>query len=213
MAALVEVVRGRRLSPIVTVGAVVLVAVGAVTLVGNLRSYHQEVVQYKHSTWTFMVAVEAIPDRIDRHRIMPLSYNIVRAGEYLAAVEHLGSPVAGVGLRDLGSETDRKNADGWMIHDLALGVVPGPAPSTGSCTTVDPAEERDVRVHGRGAVVAHAGPAPAVLFIRRLADNFETPIGQLPPGVVGVLRIPADHSSLPWHIRLDGVGATLSVCR
>src|SRR5260370_30586851 len=99
------------------------------------------------------------------------------------------------------------------MRDLALGVVRGPGPSTGSCTTVGPAEERDVRVHGRGAVVAHAGPAPAVLFIRRLADSFESPIGQLPPGVVGVLRIPPAHSSLPGHIRLHCHVSTLTVCR
>ena len=57
VAALVEVVRGRRLPPVVTVVAAALVAVGAITLVGNLRSYHHEVVQYKRSTRTFMVAV------------------------------------------------------------------------------------------------------------------------------------------------------------
>src|SRR5262249_1741043 len=80
--AVVEVLRGRRLSPTVAVVGTVVVLLGAVTLVGNLRTYHREVVQYKHSTRTFLVATEAIPDRIDRHRILPLSYNLVRTGDY-----------------------------------------------------------------------------------------------------------------------------------
>jgi hypothetical protein len=211
--ALVEVIRGRRLSPVVTIVGAVVVVVGAITLVGNLRTYHREVVQYKHSTRTFMVATEAISDRIDRHRILPLSYNIVRTGDYLAAVKHLGSPLQGVGVRDLGTETDRKRADGWMIQDLGLGLAPGSVQTTTACTAVTPAAQQDLSVRGRAAIVARAGPAPAVLSLRRLAHRFDSPTAGIAPGTVALLRLPADRSPLPWHIRLDGVAASLTVCR
>jgi hypothetical protein len=209
----VEVIRGRRLSPTVAVVGAVVLAVGAVTLVGNLQTYHREVVQYKHSTRTFLVATEAISDRIDRHRILPLSYNLVRTGEYLAAVKHLGSPLHGVGVRDLGTEADRKRADGWMIQDLGLSLAPGPVQTTSSCTAVTPATQPDFSLRGPAAIVARAGPGPAVLSLRRLSQGFDSPIGRIEAGTMASLRIPADRSSLPWHIRIDGVTESLAVCR
>jgi hypothetical protein len=211
--AYVEVMRGRRLSPVVAIVGAVVVSVGAITLVQNLRTYHHEVVQYKHSTRTFIVATEAIPDRIDRHRILPLSYNIVRTGDYLAAVKHFGSPLKGVGLHDLGTEADRKRADGWMIHDLGLGLAPASVQTTTACAPVTPAAQRDISLRGPAAIVARAGAGPAVLSLRRLSQGFDSPIGQIEAGTMASLRIPADRSPLPWHIRLDGVTASLAVCR
>jgi hypothetical protein len=211
--AIVEVIRGRRLSPVVVPLGVVVVAVGAVTLVGNLRTYHREAVQYKHSTRTFMVATEAIPDRINRRRILPLSYNVVRTGDYLPAVKHLGSPVQGVGLRDLGTEADRKRADGWLIQDLGLNLGPPPVETLTACTDVTPAAHRDLSVRGRAEIVVRTGADPAVLSVRRLSRSFDSPIGEIEAGTVASLRLPADRSPLPWHIRLEGVAASLAVCR
>jgi hypothetical protein len=214
VAALVEVIRPLRISAVVPVGvAAVVLVVGAVTLVGNLRSYHEEVVRYKHTTRTFMLAVEAIPDRIDRQRIMPFSFNVVRAGQYLTAVNHLGSPLRGVTLHDLGTESERSSADGWMIQDLGLAVTPTVAVSDAGCTTVSRAAIQDLRLPRSATVRVRAGTGPADVSLRRLAGRFPAPLGQVPDGVVGQLRIPRDHSTLPWFVRVRGAGATALVCR
>jgi hypothetical protein len=214
VAALVEVIRPAHLPRIVPVAiAAIVVVVGAVTLVGNLRSYHQQVVQYKHTTRTFMVAVEAIPDQINRQRIMPLSFNIVRAGQYLTAIEHIGSPLGKTTLADLGSQTDRASADGWMIQDLGLGLTPPAVPADTRCTGAAAAALQDLRLPRDATLVVHAGARPADLSLRRLASRFPAPLGPVPAGAVGQLRIPRDHSALPWYVRVRGAGATVTLCR
>jgi hypothetical protein len=211
--ALIEVVRGRRLSPFVALVGTVIVAVGAATLVGNLRTYHRNGVESKLSVRTFLVATEAIPNRIDRRRILPVSYIPVRVGDYLPAVRHLGSPVRGIALRDLGTEHDRTSADGWMIHDLGLRFAPVRAEPGEECTAVEPgAAERGFEVRGPETVIVRAGATPATWSLRRLALRFGPPAGEIAAGELGALRIPRDHSSLAWHVRVEGVGASVSTC-
>jgi hypothetical protein len=213
--ALVECARGVRIAwPVVVVGAAsVVLSVGV--LVGNLRTYHDEVVAYKHTVRTYMIATEAIPDRIDPERIMPLSYIVVRTGEYLDAVDHLGSPLGGVGLEDLGVEADRAAADLWMVEDLDLRVVPTePAPNE-DCRVipVDRATE-DFTVGGGGKVLVQAGDSPATVRLRRLARGFDRDLaGEVAPGATGSVTIPADQSSLSWHVRVVGTPETVEVCR
>jgi hypothetical protein len=211
--ALVEVARGRRLPPFVALVGTVVVVVGAVTLVGNLHTYHRHVVAYAHSVRTYLVATEAIPDQINPRRVLPVSYIPVRVGDYLPAVRHLGSPTRGVGLRDLGSEHDRTTADGWMIHDLNLGFVPiasEPAPGCRALSLATAEQGFDVR--GSTTVVVRAGATPVSWSIRRLAVRFGTPAGQLAAGELGALRISADRLSLPWHVRIEGTPASISTC-
>jgi hypothetical protein len=214
VAALIEVVRGRRLSPLVAVVAAVIVAVGSITLVSNLRSYHGQVIAYKHSIRTFLVATEAIPDRINRRRVIPVSYIPVRAGDYLAAVRHLGSPIVGLGLNDLGSERDRSTADGWMIHDLGLHFVPLASAPAGRCSAVPPVTaEHGLVVRGPTTVILQGGTTAVSWSIRRLARRFSAPHGQTLPHALEGLSIPADHSSFPWHLRIKGQGIAVSLCR
>jgi hypothetical protein len=211
--ALVEVARGRRLPPVVAVVGAAIVIVGAVTLVGNLRTYHRHVVAYAHSVRTYLVATEAIPDQINPRRVLPVSYIPVRVGDYLPAIRHLGSPIRGVGLRDLGSEHDRTTADGWMIHDLNLGFVPiASGPTLGCRALPDATAEHGFEARGPTTVVVRAGATPVSWSIRRLAARFGAPAGQLVAGELGALRIPADHSPLPWHVRIEGTAASVSTC-
>jgi hypothetical protein len=211
--AVVEVVSGLHVRwPAALVGTLVVV-VGAVTLVGNLRDYHDQVVTYGRTVRTYMVAVDAIPDRIGQQRVIPFSYITVRVGAYLTAIRHLGSPLGPVTLRALGSEHDRSTADSWMIHDLDLrfrtvSVAPG------SCAAVPPSvAARDLATRGPVTVVVRAGSTPVVWSLRRLAVRFHTAAGSLAPGDAATLTIPPDHSSLPWHVRIQGAAASVSVCR
>jgi hypothetical protein len=213
--ALIECGRGVRIAwPVVAVAAI-SVTVGAAVLVGNLRTYHEEVVDYKNTVRTYMVAVEAIPDQIDRERIMPLSYIVVSAGEYLDAVDHLGTPLGGVGLDDLGDEVDRAAADLWMIEDLDLRLVPGAAAPAGACRTISPEDgSDDVAVRDEATVVVQAGDAPVTVALRRLARDFDHDlVGEVAAGQAGVVELPVDHSSLPWHVRVHGSPTAVSVCR
>ena len=143
---------------------------------------------------------------------MPLSFNIVRAGEYLTAVAHIGSPLGGVTWRDLGTESERARADGWMIEDLGLRLGPASTPAPPVCATAAATAPQGLRLPRRVTLVVHAGADPADVSLRRLARRFPAPLGQLPAGSVGELHIPRDQSSLPWYVRVRGAGAAVSVC-
>jgi hypothetical protein len=211
--ALIEVVRGRRLSPVVALVGTVIVAVGAVTLLGNLRTYHSNAMESKRAVRTYLVATEAIPNRIDHRRVLPVSYIPVRVGDYLPAMRHLGSPIRGIGLRDLGTRRDRTIADGWMINDLGLRFTPVGAEPGEACTAVAPrAAERGFEVRGPETIVVRAGDTPATWSLRRLALGFGPPAGEIAVRELGALRIPRDRSLLPWHVRVEGVGASVSTC-
>jgi hypothetical protein len=211
VAALVELTRNFRPSRAALVASAVVVIIGAATLVGNMRSYNEQVLQYKHTTRTFMVAAEAIPAKINRRRIMPFSLNVVTAGEYLNAVRHLGSAVRGVTLEDLGTASERATADAWMMQDLGLHVVElaGPVPATCGPPTVS----GDLEVPRGASLLVRSGSSPAAVALRRLAFSFRAPLTTLRPDSMGVLRMPVDHSALPWHVRVTGAGGSVSVCR
>jgi hypothetical protein len=212
--AVIEVIRGRRLPSLVTVLAGAMVVVGAVTLVGNLQDDHARDLAYKLKVRSFLVATEAIPDKIDPQRVLPVSFVKVHAGEYLAAVRHLGSPVDGVGLNGLGKEVDRRTADGWMIHDLGLAFSDHGLVDVDKCVTI-PADKVDhgFEVRGPAVVVVQVGSSAVDWSIRRLAQRFGAAEGRLAENQDEALQIPRDHSKLPWHLRIAGGTASVSVCR
>ncbi len=204
VAALLHVLRGRRLPWSAYVIALVIVVVGAGVLVSNLRKYHDQVVAYGRSTRTYEVAVEAMPDRVDRTRIMPLSFIVVRAGDYVDAIRHLGSAIPHVTLDDLGVEADRHNADSWMVQDeaVAAGARPVSAPGPGPCTALDP---HDGEAAAGTVVVVSAGGEPVGIELRRLARTFDgNAVVTVPAGATVALPLPADHGRFPWHVRADG---------
>lgn len=213
--ALVEIARGRNLTPFVIVASAMIVALGAVTLVGNLQEYNRQVRLNERATRTFIVAAEAIPDHIDRTRIIrPFSYIPVRVGQYLTAVAHLGSPLGRVRAGDLGTEEERATADGWMIHDLHLRLAAVDSESASPCRPVTrPADESGFAVRGTTAVVVRAGATPARVSLRRLVRHFHVTLGQVAPGETGELSLPADRSQLPWYVQVLGSGASVSACR
>ena len=211
VAAVIEVLRGVETIRFVAVAGAVLVVVGAVTLVGNLRSYHHQVVTGAHTTRTYLTAVEAIPDRVNRRRVLPVSYIPVRVGAYLTATRHLGSPIHHVTSRQLGTEADRAGADQWMIADLGLRFVPVASPPPSGCSAVSPlAAPRGIAVQGPARILVQAGAAPVDWSIRRLARGgvAQPPI---PPGTLEELQIPRDHSTLPWLARISGA-ASVAIC-
>jgi hypothetical protein len=212
VAALIEVIRRvAAVRTIATIGTIIVV-VGAVTLVGNLRSYHAQVVTGAHTTRSYLTAVEAIPNRINRRRLLPVSYIPVSVGAYLTAVRHLGSPIDTVSASELGTEADRAGADEWMITDLGLGFEPAGAARTAACTTIEPVVARDgFEVHGPSTIVVQSGTAPVAWTIRRLA-SVGAPQNPIPPGNLEALHIPHDHSSRPWHVQIAGPAA-VSLCR
>jgi len=212
VAALVEVMRPIRSIRYVAVVGAVLVIVGGVTLVGNLRSYHEQVVTGAHTTRTYLTAVEAIPDRINRRRLLPVSYIPVSVGAYLTAVHHLGSPIPdNLPSSQLGTEADRAGADKWMITDLGLEFQPVPAPPSSGCTQLAAGvAARGLEVRGPATVLVQPTTAPVAWTLRRLARN-GVPQGSIPPGALESLQIPRDDSSRPWHVQI-AAPATVSVC-
>ena len=171
VAAVAEVLRGRTHSVVPVLAGTVIVVVGAVTLVGNLRDYNQQVVTDAHTTRTYLTAVQAIPDRINpRRNLITLSYITISVGAYLDAIRHLGSPLSSLTLRGLGSQADRATADDWMITDLGLGFAPDSAPPGAGCSVVLPSvAQGGFSTHGPSTIVVRTANAPAAWSIARLA--------------------------------------------
>jgi hypothetical protein len=213
LAAVAEVIRSRSESWLPLVVGTIIVVLGAVTLVGNLRDYHQQVVTDARTTRTYLTAVEAIPDRINPRRHLPVSYITVDVGDYLAAIRRLGSPIPRLTLRGLGSQSDRATADDWMITDLGLGFGPGGAPSGATCSSVPATVARaGFTAHAPSAIVVRTGSTPARWMIARLA-RLAAPTRVIAPDSEETLRIPADHLAVGWKLRVTGDGATVALCR
>ncbi len=209
--AVVQVCRGRRLPWPAIAAAVALVALGAAQLVGALRDYRDGQLSYRRTITTYLVATEAVGDRADPDRILPLSFIVVRVDDYQAAVDHLGTPIPDADLDDLGAEADRQQADAWMVEDLAISLRPGLPPS-GTCAPGTADDGGWVTLPPGAAATVAAGEAGAPVHLARLARTpGDLPLGDVAPGTTVHVAPPEDRSSLPWRIRAEG--ATVSICR
>ena len=77
--------------------AFVVLALGAVQLVGGMREWTDKVAGAAPGLRAVLFSTEAVgPRRIDGDMRLPLSYVPVTASGYLGAVAAVGSPIAGV---------------------------------------------------------------------------------------------------------------------
>ncbi len=210
---LAEVLRGVRLPRPSIAAVAVVVALGAWSLVGALQIYHRDQLRYRRTVTTALKGVDAVGDKADPERILPLSFIPVRVKDYLSLTRHIGAPFAAAGLAQMGKLADRQLADVLMAKDLGITGLPvGPdrpgcatAGSPGPSVTVDPGHR--VLVQGAGA--------PAGVRLTRFAPTDRGmifPNFGVDPGQRLLVAIPRDHSPLPWTVHVDG-GATVVACR
>jgi hypothetical protein len=48
--------------------------------------------------------------------------------------------------------------------------------------------------------------------VRRFAEVFDAPLGAIPSATTEVVRLPADHSTLPWFVQVDQPTAGVALC-
>jgi hypothetical protein len=205
-----EAARGVRLS---RTGLVVLYAVVALALAGNLARLRDGARYYRAfapSLRAQLSAIELARDRVDP-AFMPASgparFDVVQAGPYLAAVDRIGSPAYLESELARQPEGRRQQADAVLVPALRIGITPARAgEALGACERPGPT----FVVQPPG--VAVTSPAGGRLALRRFASNATTPVGDLPPGQRVDLRIPPDRSRRPWYASVTPTAAPPTVC-
>ncbi|MBS1849062.1 MAG: hypothetical protein JST73_12370 [Actinobacteria bacterium] len=214
IAAVVWCVRGRRIPVTAYLAASAVFLVGAIALVGHLRTYRSFVVGYTERTRPFLVGAEAAGPLADPARILPLNLIPVDVGQYRDLVRAAGSPVAGIPFSALGSSPSRRAADVQMMADEHISRTdPGSRPACAvgwrsvSLGDVDGIELRP------GSSLLIRAPFGATVRIRRLAETFSTaPDLVVGPGRSASIAPPVDHSRMAWWVRADGTGTVIDRC-
>lgn len=203
-------------------GAVAILVVGGVRLVGDLDAWNTQVATARPGLSTVLFATEAIgEERMDPGVVIPLSYVQVTTGGYLDGVASVGSPIAEATAEDLGGAAyNRRFSDELLVGQLDIVAR---AVSRTSCAA-DPSStvtDDGVLVVQPGSVVELEGTRTGLLRLSRFAPNEQ---GQeLPAPAQGVVRIqvPADDESVAsmpglqerYPYRLFLAGATpLTAC-
>lgn len=213
VAALTWCARGLRLSARVLGAVALVVVIGAVGLVGNMRDYREFPLGERARTRAFLVGAEIAGPAADPDRILPLNMIPVTVGEYLELVATVGSPVAGVAPGDWGSPEARHAADALLVAELGLTPRVGRDVWCPAGTEPGAAGSGWVEVAPGGAVHLSTGADPARVVVRRLASP-EDPVvlAEVAAHRQGLVHPPTDRSSLPWFVEVRGEGATLSRC-
>jgi hypothetical protein len=164
----------------------------------------------------------------------PVRMPTIAAGLYLAAVRDLGSPAPPL-TQVRGDPEPRRLTFDRMSQSLdqvrldpdapgkpgnqalqVLQVGAGAASPRGGCVVYRPAPQGgtiEVRVPNRGLLITAAarGARPADVQVRRLADEFGPPVGQVWPAAPAKLVIDRDASSAPWAALITAY-TTVSLC-
>ncbi len=206
---LAEVLRGVALPKVSLAAVAVVVGLGAWALVGSLQTYHRDQLRYRRTATTALKGVDAVGNRADPERILPLSFIPVRVEDYLSLTRHIGAPFADAGLDDMGKLADRQLADSLMVTDLGIEPQPATAQRCGSPGAPAPS----VTVEPGRSVLVRAGTGPAGVRLTRFAPSTKDmfPNFTVDPGQQVTIAIPEDNSKLPWTVHVDG-GGTVAAC-
>ncbi|MFN7148886.1 MAG: hypothetical protein ACK4V6_05335 [Microthrixaceae bacterium] len=201
--------------------AAVVVVIGAVQLVDDMGDWADTVAAARPGLTAVLRATEAIgAERIDPERVLPLSYVPVTAGDYLAAVAAVGSPVGGA--PDRVAAENGVNADLLLLEQLDVALRPAEAGCTvpGTVRSVESgvvefAAGSELRIRDIPADAAEPG------LSRFAAQDAAVPLAwPVPPvdlGPEGVsLALPGDvdggaSAALPYRLTLPA-GATVELC-
>jgi hypothetical protein len=132
----------------------------------------------------------------------------IYAGQYFSAIDEYGSPAYTSAELRTAPAPGRFQADIVLTYALpiALSTEPGNfgAPDS-ECTVMAPGEKSEVAIAPGTTTHVAIAPGPDAGFqLRRFASG-EYPVnaGPQPGGSVSELTIPADASSLPWHLLVE----------
>jgi hypothetical protein len=142
------------------------------------------------------------------------SYSLLTlsAGTYFSAADAFGSPADSPAALLREPQPAREAADLVLGQAEGLGPKPASRSLAGACRTVASGPGPGELAVGPGSVAVQTGRgSPAVLSLRRFASDYKFVRFLVVPGSALVLRIPRDHATLPWHIRLTG-GHGVKLC-
>lgn len=217
-----ELLRGVRLT------RVTLAAVFAVTLLAvasNLSFLKQSWLSYRLTSQierADLAAVEIARDRVSpdfllTEDIAGTAYVHIDAGHYLSAADAFGSPAYDENELAAAPEVARNTADVVLANAIGVSFSTRPEPAGGrrGCVVVSPPAEGDTRLvelPPGGATIEAPRRARAVIRLRRFStENSPVTVGELAPGRIGILEIPADRSQRPWVLDLEAQ-APATVC-
>ncbi len=201
--------------------AAVVVVIGAVQLVDDMVEWADTVSAARPGLIAVLSATEAIgAERIDPARVLPLSYVPVTAGDYLDAVQDVGSPV-----QDAAAQTVAENglnADLLLVEQLDIALRPAASGCAvpGASTTLgtepfEVAAGSELRI--RDIPAAPSEPGVSRFAAQDAAAALAWPV---PPAEVGpeglALELAGDvegssTAALPYRLTLPA-GATVELC-
>lgn len=201
--------------------AAVVVLIGAVQLVDDLDDWADTVAAARPGLTAVLLATESIgADRVDEQRVLPLSYVPVTAGDYLDAVEAVGSPVEDVAAATVAE--NGLNADLLLVEQLDLSL----RPATSGCavpgtSTIVGAEPVDLAAGSELRIRDVPADAPEPALSRFAAQDGAVVLSwPVPPAESGpeglALDLPLDvegsaTAELPYRLVLPA-GATVEQC-
>lgn len=228
-----ELLRGVRVGRgSLAVIAVVVVA----AVMGNTNYLYQAYESYRFTSeleQADLAAVEIARDTVEpgfvlSEDIADTAYVHIEAGPYLSAVDEFGSPAYTPAELITAPEPARYAADKVLFNALQLVLVYGPVPAVAEkparaatvgpdglvtiprdgCTAVVLGESSPLLRLPRGGVAIQAGGEPVTdIRMKRFAEDFPIDLeAGIAPGRGGTMRIPADGSTVPWKMQLDGEG-------
>jgi hypothetical protein len=222
----VEAARGVTLRQGGVVALLALMVFATVSNLGALRNGGGFLRDQAAALDGVLAATQLVGERVPpAFRPEPVQAPQISAGPYLAAVKDHGSPAPGPSELPQLFGRGRAAADATlqMAYGLTLAPASGepsgqaPAPENaaavemtrrGSCLRASPqgtGSTLDVAVPAGGLQIDGA----AKVYLRRFGDMFpQTALGGVSSGAPVTVKVPADGSTAPWHLRLAVSGPT-----
>jgi len=185
-----------------------LVLAGAVPLVRDSHAWVASVDDALPGLEAVTFATEAGGANVDPGRVIPLSFVPVQAGDYLAGVASVGSPLTSIDLSTWSGRPDQQIAADEILADGVVAVDEACAAGN------DPGAASVSAAPGR--LVQVTGEAPARVTLRRFTDSDAATTAGVDVGAGNtVLRLPADPASARGerdYVLTTAEGVSLSSC-
>jgi hypothetical protein len=212
----VEAARGLRISRGILVTLLAMAAVSLTTNIAHFREGGAWLRSYSASARADFTAIELARGHVDP-AFAPSSglafFLGVKAGQYLAAVDRIGSPAFTPAELQGQSEAVRSGADSVLATALGVKVTPPAAGETGRhCHQLGATGAAAVGLLVRPPGALLRSPAPAQVAVGRFGTGAPVQAGSLTANVPAALPIPADKSPQPWHVTV-ATAQQVTVCQ